>query len=168
MARAGLDITALAADIRGTGRVAVVGVGDDLDPVDRPGIDAARVIARERIDGVAVFCAGTVPESVTGPLRKFRPGHVIFLDAADMGARPGTLAVIGPVQISGSLVSTHVLPLSVVMEYVRQETGAGVTLIGIQPELSRAGNDLTAEDQTFLDRNLQLLAGILRERMDPD
>ena len=115
------------------------------------------------LPGVEVFLAGTVPESITGPLRRYQPEHVLFLDAADMGARPGTIAVIEPEQIHASLVSTHVLPLSVVMDYVEQETGAGVTLLGIQPDLTRTDKDLSDEDMAYLGRNLLLLSQILRD-----
>ena len=129
--------------IKNARRLAIVGIGDELIPPDRLGMYAAREIEKQQLPGVEVFLAGTVPESITGPLRRYQPDHVLFLDAADMGARPGTIAVIEPEQIQASLVSTHVLPLSVVMEYVERETGAGVTLLGIQPDLSGADKDLS-------------------------
>ena len=150
--------------IRNARRLAIVGIGDELIPPDRLGMVAAREIDQYRIAGVKVFFAGTVPESITGPLRRCGPDQVIFLDAAAMGARPGTLAVIGPDQIPASLLSTHALPLSVVMDYVERETGAGVTLVGIQPDLTGYERDLSEDDLAFLDRNLRLLAQIFRDR----
>ena len=112
-------------------RLVIVGIGDELIPSDRLGMYAAQKIGEEQIPGVTIFLAGTVPESITGPLRRSRPEHVLFLDAADMGAKPGTIALIGPERIRASLITTHVLPLSVVMDYIERETGAGVTLLGI-------------------------------------
>jgi len=144
--------------------LAIVGIGDELIPPDRPGMYAARMLERQQIPGVDVFFAGAVPESVTGPLRRYLPGHVLFLDAADIGARPGTIAVIEPEQVQASLISTHVLPLSVVMDYIEQEIGTGVTLLGIQPDLTGTDNDLSDEDLAYLDRNLQSLSQILRDR----
>ena len=163
MAIADPPLRALQERLKGSRRVAVVGIGDELIPPDRPGMFAARELDRHGIPGVKLFLAGTVPESITGPLRRFQPRHVLFLDAADMGARPGTIAVIDPEQIQASLVSTHVLPLSVVMEYVRQETGAGVTLLGIQPDPG-PDNDLSEADRDFLKRNLEMLLQVLRDR----
>jgi hydrogenase 3 maturation protease len=113
--------------------------------------------------GVRFFFAGTVPESITGPIRRYQPEHVIFLDAADMGARPGTIAVIEPEKIQASLLSTHVLPLSVVMDYLERETGAGVTLMGIQPNLTGFDKDLSGSDRAYLERNLLLLSQVLRD-----
>lgn len=148
-------------------RLAIVGIGDELIPPDRLGMDVARVIEKRRMPDVKVFFAGTVPESITGPLRKYRPDHVLFLDAADMAARPGTIAVIDPGTIQASLISTHVLPLHVVMDYVSQEIGTGVTLLGIQPDLTGPANDLSEEDREYLDKNLQVLSDLLRNRSNP-
>ena len=145
-------------------KLAIVGIGDELIPPDRLGMFAAREIDRQQIPCVRVFLAGTVPESITGPLRRYQPDHVLFLDAADMGARPGTIAVIEPEQIHASLVTTHVLPLSVVMDYVEQEIVAGVTLLGIQPDLTSADKDLSDGDLAYRIRNLLLLLQILRDR----
>jgi hydrogenase 3 maturation protease len=156
--------TTLRGRITNTRRLAIVGIGDEFIPPDRPGMHVAREIEQQHLCGVTVFLAGTVPESITGPLRRCRPDHVLFLDAADMGARPGTIAVLEPEHIPATLVSTHVLPLSVVMEYVERETGAGVTLLGIQPDLSGADRDLTEQDQAYLDRNLRLLFQVIRNR----
>ena len=145
-------------------RLAVVGIGDELIPSDHLGISVAREIEQRKLPGVTVFFAGTVPESVTGPLRRYHPGHVLFLDAAEMGTRPGTIAVIEPEMIHASLLSTHVLPLSVVMDYVEHEIGTCVTLLGIQPDLTGADKDLSDKDWKYLDQNLQVLSEILRTR----
>ena len=145
-------------------RLAIVGIGDELIPHDRPGMYAARELEQQQIHGVKVFFAGTVPESITGPLRRYQPGHVLFLDAADFGARPGTLVVIEPEQVQASLISTHGLPLSVVMDYIEQEISTGVTLLGIQPDLTGTDNGLSDEDLAYLDQNLQSLSQILRDR----
>ncbi len=150
--------------IKDARRLAIVGIGDELIPPDRLGMYAAREIGEQEIPGVRIFFAGMVPESITGPLRRYQPVHVIFLDAADTGARPGTVAVIEPEWIQADLVSTHVLPLSVVMDYIRQETGAGVTLLGIQPDVTGSGKDLSSEDRAYLGRNLQLLSELFRNR----
>jgi len=145
-------------------RIAVVGIGDELLPPDRPGMFAARYIKDQHLPGVRVFLTGTVPESFTGPLRKFQPDHVLFLDAADMSEQPGTVVVIGRGKIGTDLVSTHVLPLSVIMKFVAQDTGAKVTLLGIQPDLGRPERDMSGPARETLEKNLEILADALRER----
>ena len=148
----------------GTHRIAVVGIGDELSRADRLGMIAAREIDRQGIPGVRVFFAGTVPENITGPLRKYRPDHVLFLDAAEMEERPGTIARIEPGQVRAGLLSTHALPLPVVMEYIERDIGAPVTLLGIQPGSSGAEKSLTGNDRAYLMENLRQLSGVLRDR----
>jgi hydrogenase 3 maturation protease len=152
--------------ITGARRLAIVGIGEELIPPDQLGMFAAREIDQYHIHDVRVFCAGTVPESITGPLRRYRPVHVLFFDAADMGVRPGTIALIEADRIRASLLSTHVLPLSVVMDYVERESGTETTLLGIQPDLTRPDKDLSGLDLEFLRQNLRLLAQILRNRQE--
>lgn len=125
--------------LQGAKRIALVGVGDELNVHDRLGMIAAREIEGLHLENLRVFYAGAVPESVTGPIRKYKPDAVVLLDAADMGARPGSVAIVQPEEIGANLLSTHALPLSVVMDYLERETGARVLLIGIQPDLSAAG-----------------------------
>jgi hydrogenase 3 maturation protease len=136
--------------LTGAHRIAVVGIGDELLPVDRLGMIAAREMERVHIPGVRVFLAGTMPESITGPLRKFHPDHVLMIDAADMGAPPGTVAVIQPGRIRASLFSTHALPLSAVMEFVKKDIKTKVTLIGIQPEVTIDRTTLSDREQVAI------------------
>jgi hydrogenase 3 maturation protease len=147
-------------------RVAIVGIGDETIPLDRVGIEAAKEIERMQLTGVHVFIAGTVPESITGSLRVFSPQHVILFDVADFGSPPGTVTIVDPHQIALTQVSTHTLPLSVVMEFIRKDIDAEVTLLGIQPDLNRKDDGLSAEGTELLYRYLEGLAGVLRERWD--
>ncbi|PKG32280.1 hydrogenase 3 maturation endopeptidase HyCI [Methanoregula sp.] len=150
--------------LAGTRLITVVGIGDELSPSDRHGMTAAREIDRQSIPGVQVFLAETVPENITGPLRKYRPDHVLFLDAAEMGERPGTIARIEPEQVRARLFSTHALPLPVVMEYIERDIGIPVTLLGIQPETSSPGNALSGTDRRYFDENLRQVSEVLRDR----
>ena len=146
--------TRLRRRLRGAKRVAVVGVGDELNAHDRLGVLAAKEIEGLHLENVRVFHAGTVPESVTGPVRRYRPDAIVLMDAADMGARPGTVAMVEPEQIHASLLTTHALPLSVVMEFLEKDTGARATLIGIQPDLKAQGFAPAGSEQAGLTRLL--------------
>jgi hydrogenase 3 maturation protease len=140
-------------------RLAVIGIGDELLPADRLGMAAARALESRNLPGIRVFLAGTMPENLTGPVRAFQPDHILFVDAAEMGAVPGSAAVIEPGDVPANLVSTHALPLPVVMEYLAEETGAQVTLIGIQPDFTHAGAELSREESMGVDR---IVAAITR------
>lgn len=149
--------------LAGATRVAVVGVGDECLAPDRPGMEIARELSRMDIPEVMVFLAGTVPESMTGPVRKFHPDHVIFLDAAEMGKEPGTMAILQPGRVRAGLFSTHALPLPVVMKYVAEETKAKVTLIGVQPVPDGAEKVVAGIGDALMRHNIGILAYTLRE-----
>jgi hydrogenase 3 maturation protease len=133
-------------------RLAVIGVGDELQPHDRAGMAVARALSARAIPGVGVFLAGTMPENITGPVREFQPDHILLIDAAEIGGLPGSASIIEPGDIPATLFSTHVLPLPVVMEYLAQATGAEVTLVGVQPDFHRAGPDLSTEEAFGVER----------------
>ncbi len=140
--------------LQGAKRVAFVGVGDELNVHDRLGMVAAKEVEGLHLEGIRVFYAGTVPESVTGPIRRYKPDAVVLLDAADMGARPGTVALVEPKKIRANLLSTHSLPLSVVMDFLEKDTGAHAILIGIQPDLAAKGFAPAGSEQAGLTRLL--------------
>lgn len=145
-------------------RVAIMGIGDELSRHDRLGILAARDLEALRLPAVKVFLAGTIPESFTGPIRRWKPDHVVLIDAADMGTRPGTVAVIGAGQVRGSRLSTHALPLSLVMKYLEKDVGTRVTLVGIQPDLAATGAATTAAETAGVTRLVASLHRILGPR----
>jgi hydrogenase 3 maturation protease len=147
--------------LAGARRVAVVGIGDRLLPRDRLGMLAAGAIADLHLPEVRVFFAGTVPESMTGPIRRFRPEHVLFLDAADMGSPPGTVAIVEPEGIHATLFSTHVLPLSLVMEFLEKDAHTRVTLIGIEPDTSPQGDDPTPGEREGIEHLLSAVKRVL-------
>ena len=149
--------------LRRAKRVAVVGIGDELNVHDRLGMIAAREVDGLHLPSVRVFLAGTVPESVTGPIRRYRPDAILLLDAADMGARPGTVALVEPKEIRANLLSTHALPLSVVMEFLEKDAGARVTLVGIQPDLEAREFSPSGPEQAGLTRLLVSLFHALGE-----
>lgn len=148
--------------LKGSHRLAVVGVGDLSSAFDRLGMYAAGEIEKLHLANTKVFLAGTAPESITATLRAYRPDHVIFMDAADMGFLPGAIEVLGPGSTQANLVSSHVLPLSVVMEFIAEDTGSAVTLLGIQPDIMRPDRFLSGGGLKLLHRNLSALADILR------
>lgn len=147
--------------LQGACRIGVVGVGDDLSPIDCLGLEVARGIEGLHFPGVKVVLAGLLPESATGPLRLFRPEVVLFLDAAEMGARPGTIAIIEPRKIRAALLSIHALPLSVVMEFVERDLETEVILLGIQPDTAR-NEILLPRDREFFRGYRDALLDLLR------
>jgi hydrogenase 3 maturation protease len=82
-----------------------------------------------------VFVGDTAPENFTGEIKKCKPSHLVVIDAADMGKKPGYIAVIGEEKIShGISFCTHQLPITILTDYLKQEINCSSILIGIQPK----------------------------------
>jgi hydrogenase 3 maturation protease len=92
-----------------------------------------------------VFVGSNAPENCTGPIRRFDPSHLVVVDAADLGEKPGGVQLIDPNRLDGVPFSTHSLPLSVVLGYLLKALPAcHVLVVGIQPESLTFGAPPTA------------------------
>lgn len=146
-------------------RVAILGIGNELNGDDAAGVRVVRELAARlpATPGVLLIDGGIAPENFTGPLRRFRPDLVIEIDAALLDEPPGTTRAIDWREADGLSASTHTLPPSVLASYLVSETGCEVRLIGIQPARS-AGDTLDAAGATLsaeVERAVHLLADAL-------
>jgi hydrogenase 3 maturation protease len=143
-------------------RVAVVGVGHELRGDDAAGVALARRLRESSVPGSClVIEAGSVPENFVGPLRHFQPHLVILVDAAQMGAEPGTLRWLPTSMASVLLSSTHGLPLNLLASYLEAELGCDVNILGIQPEAMPVALDLTPAVRQAVDTAAAEMATIL-------
>jgi len=91
-----------------------------------------------------VLDAGETPEAATGLIRKFRPTHVLIVDAAVGGHQAGTIFVIDKDKIRQDDISTHRLPLCHLVRYLEETTGCRVILVGIEPKEVAWGEPVSA------------------------
>ena len=134
----------------------ILGIGNTLNGDDGIGSYVAERISEQLRDAeeeqvqakpmgigkvVAIDC-GTTPENFTSIIRKRKPDRLILVDAADMGLEPGSYRTIPPEKIGVMHVSTHNIPLSVLISYV-SEFCKEVVLIGIQPHRMDFGTALS-------------------------
>ncbi|MCX5786161.1 MAG: hydrogenase 3 maturation endopeptidase HyCI [Elusimicrobia bacterium] len=79
--------------------------------------------------------AGTTPENIAHDAINFKPDKIIIIDAARFGGSAGELAVIPLEKISQhTVISTHSFPLGVIFSIIKQDTGAELAVIGVQPK----------------------------------
>lgn len=126
-------------------RVAILGVGNELNGDDAAGVRVVRELAARlpATPGVLLIDGGTAPENYSGPLRRFRPDLVLEIDAADLGAAPGTTSWVDWREADGLSASTHTLPPSVLAQYLVYEIGCQVALVGIQPARMNFGEGMS-------------------------
>lgn len=131
-------------------RVALLCVGSELRGDDIAGILVARELNKSfrrsgRDRRFKIFVSGTAPENWTGEIKRFNPSHLVIIDSADMGEKPGTVKLISPDKISGFSFSTHRLPLKMTAEYLLHFLACRITIIGIQPKTLEFGKPPSKE-----------------------
>lgn len=120
-------------------KLALLGVGSELRGDDIAGILVARRFSEDskkhknRIPS-KVFIGETAPENLTGEIKRFKPTHLIIVDSADMGKKPGTVRSIDPNKAGGLSFCTHKLPVKILTDYIAESTGCKIIIIGIQPK----------------------------------
>ena len=84
-------------------------------------------------DDWLVLDCGTTPENFTSLVRKTQPEYLVIVDAAQMNLEPGEFRVIPSERIDKFYLTTHNIPLSLLISYLDKWVGKTI-LIGIQPE----------------------------------
>lgn len=130
-------------------KVLVVGIGNE-----ERGDDAAGLMLLSKLEPrpeIETLDAGTVPESYTGRMKAADAQIVLLLDAVDFGGEPGAAALFDHLKTPRTAYTTHKAPLGLLMEFVRNESGAEVLLLGIQPKDIRTGAPVSPEVQSCID-----------------
>ncbi len=116
-------------------QLAVVGVGQTLRGDDAAGPLVIRRL-RELLDADERLClvdAAHAPENCLGPIIRFQPDFILFIDAIAADNRPGAVVWLAGEAAEETGGGTHMLSLSTLAEYLTAMTGAPVGIIGIQP-----------------------------------
>lgn len=89
---------------------------------------------KEKNGDFVVLDCGTVPENYTSVVKKYKPKNLIIIDSAKMGLSPGEVRIIPKEKIGSMHVSTHGIPISVLMTYL-EPYAENIILIGIEPKM---------------------------------
>jgi hydrogenase 3 maturation protease len=146
-------------------RLAWVGIGNELNGDDAAGVAAIRLLRRHHFQAQEPLFidAGTVPENSTGPLRRYRPGLIVLLDAGDFGGEAGEIRLIDWHQAEGFSASTHTLPLAVVAGYLEGELHCPVVLLVIQAAQTNFDQGLSEPVQRAVEALAEGIAAIIDE-----
>ncbi|MFX1597778.1 MAG: hydrogenase maturation peptidase HycI [Promethearchaeota archaeon] len=149
----------LAEELSGAKRIAVLGVGSELRRDDGVGLEIVKRLKGNIPASVKLIECGTVPESFVDSVSKWKPTHILIIDSAEMGKSPGTSELIKAENIGGITLSTHHMPLSILIKYLESTTGAKVVLLGVQPQDITFGEGLT----TIIQETAREIVAILKE-----
>jgi len=117
----------------------LLGVGNCLRSDDGAGSFIAQHFHHHHwitIDG------GSAPENVTSVIKKIKPSLLIIVDASQMNLNAGSFRIIPLEKIISLQLSTHSLPLHLLMEYLTPYCQK-LILIGIQPLSTQIGENLS-------------------------
>ncbi len=81
---------------------------------------------------IEVINCCTTPENYTGVIKQKKPDNLIIIDAIEMGLKPGEIRIVPKEKISEMTISTHGIPISVIINYLNKYVDKTL-LIGIQP-----------------------------------
>jgi hydrogenase maturation protease HycI len=141
------------------GRVAVVGVGNPMWGDDGAGpaliLRLAGKVPALLVDG------GEAPESYWGTIAAYRPEAVLVVDAVDWGGEPGSVAIMEEVEEQAPALSTHRIPLNLLLNLLRTQAEADVFALGIQPKVLAFQGGMSAEVQKTVGLLGDLLMDIL-------
>lgn len=129
-----------------TERVVIAGIGNPIRMDDFVGVKIVQDLRGKVSDRVFLIECETVPESFIQQIVDFNPTHILLIDAAILGLKPGQSRIVNPEQLTSlSAFSTHMLPLRIFCEYLTKTTKAKIALLLIEPRKADFGEGLTPE-----------------------
>ena len=143
-------------------RIVVAGIGNLIRSDDSVGVKITQKLQGKTSARINLLECETVPESFIDEIVAFEPTHVLLVDAALMGLKPGEVRLFNTEKITDfPAISTHMLPMPVLCKLIAQLTGAKIALILIEPKNTEIGEGLTAEVQKSAEQVVCLLLKLL-------
>ena len=90
-------------------------------------------VANKLKDDFTVVDCGTTPENYTSVVKKHSLNNLIIIDAVEMDLEPGEIRIVPKEKIGVMTISTHGIPISVLIGYLEQYV-ENIVFIGIQPK----------------------------------
>ena len=148
-----------------SGRVCFVGLGNADYGDDGFGVRLANELIAAGLHDVVI--AGAALERSLGSIMDQGFDHVVFLDAVECGAEPGSLILMNTSEIAARFpqISTHKISLQLFAKWIESNGRSRVWLLGVQPESITQGSGVTAA----VARTMKIVRDLLLEaRWQPD
>jgi len=143
-------------------RVVVAGIGNSLRMDDYLGVKIVQALQGRVSERVSLIECETVPESFLQQIMDFDPTHVLLIDAAVLGLKPGELRLVNPEQlVIYPAFTTHMLPLRIFCEYLSKTTKAKIALLLVEPEKTDFGEGLTRKINAVAQQIVSILLRVL-------
>lgn len=144
-------------------RVVVAGIGNPIRMDDFVGVKVVQCLRGKVSDKVLLIECETIPESYIQQIIDFNPTHILLIDAAILGLKPGETKLLNPQELANfPAFTTHMLPLRIFCEYLTKMTKAKISLLLIEPEKTDFGEGLTAKVADSAKELVEVLSKLLR------
>jgi hydrogenase 3 maturation protease len=153
--------------LSGAKRIVIAGIGNPIRMDDYVGVKIVQDLRGKVSDRVVLIECETVPESCMQQIIDFNPTHILLIDAAILGLKPGESRLIKPEQLTSiPAFSTHMLPLRIFCEYITKTIEAKIALLLIEPRKMDFGEELSPEISTLAEKITYTLLEILPPNPD--
>jgi len=143
-------------------KIVIAGIGNPIRQDDYVGLKIVEGLQGKVPANVCLLECETVPESYLLDIEQFKPTHVLLIDAAFIGLKPGQASLFDAEKIVDfPAVTTHVLPLRIFCEYIKQTTGAKIGLLLVEPKCMEFGEGLSVEVKAAVDQLTIILLSLL-------
>jgi hydrogenase maturation protease len=148
------------------GRVCFMGLGGAGCGDDAFGLRLAEALVRDGVPDVVM--AGTAPEQRVGRCVDKGFDHLVFLDAVDFKAAPGSVVFLNSQEMAARFpqISTHHLSLGILAQYAESSGKLRAWLLGVQPGSLRPALALSPAVQTSLEILAELIGSVVSEGIE--
>lgn len=156
----------LAKWLKGAERVVIVGIGNPIRMDDYVGVKIVQDLQGKVSDRVVLIEAETVPESYLHEIIDFKPTHILLIDAAIQGLKPGETGLAKANELKSSPVfSTHMLPLRLFCEQLSETVETEIYFLLIEPKATDFGEGMTSEIDNLAQRVTKTLVAVLQSSL---
>lgn len=132
--------------LKGAEKVVIAGIGNPIRMDDFVGVKIVQNLRGKVSDKVMLIECETVPENYIQQIVDFNPTHILLIDAAILGLKPGESKLVKPEKLANfPAFSTHMLPLRMFCEYLSKATKAKIALLLLEPKMTDFGEGLSPE-----------------------
>ena len=136
-------------------------MGNELRADDAVGLHVVRLLKPFSHEKLMVFEGHMTPEAYIGPACASHPTHVLIVDAAELGQKPGAWQVLSKNNVEQGLFTTHTIPAVEIAVEIQRRCNATVVFIGIQPKSRDISLGLSRECQKAAEE----ISEIIRKNM---
>ena len=145
-------------------KIVIAGIGNPIRSDDLIGVKIVQELKNQVSKEVELYECETVPESFIEPMTKLNPSHILLIDAAFLGLKPGEIRLVMPKQIINfSPITSHTLPLRIFCELIEKMTDAKIALLLIEPKNTDFGEKLSKEAIGAKELIVKILTKLLKK-----